>query len=126
MLNQPLRAVGIAGYGAYVPRYRLPGSEISRVWTEGNSKSPVREKAVPGLDEDTATMSIEAARNAMARAGATHHFGSDNFVTGGTPMVLNQGGFGGRGAPKRIVTAPEPALYDYWRGRGVQLCHTRS
>src|SRR5215207_8406923 len=68
MLNQPIRPVGIVGYGAYVPRYRLPGSEISRVWTESNSKSPVREKAVPGLDEDTATMSIEAARNAMARA----------------------------------------------------------
>jgi hydroxymethylglutaryl-CoA synthase len=68
MLNQPLRGVGIVGYGAYVPRYRLPGSEISRVWTEGNSASPVKEKAVPGLDEDTATMSIEAARNALARA----------------------------------------------------------
>ena len=68
MLNQPIRPVGIVGYGAYVPRYRLAGSEISRVWTEGNSRSPVREKAVPGLDEDTATMSIEAARNALARA----------------------------------------------------------
>ena len=68
MLNQPLRGVGIVGYGAYVPRYRLPGSEISRVWTEGNAASPVKEKAVPGLDEDTATMSIEAARNALARA----------------------------------------------------------
>lgn len=68
MLNQPLRGVGIVGYGAYVPRYRLPGSEISRVWTEGNTASPVKEKAVPGLDEDTATMSIEAARNALARA----------------------------------------------------------
>lgn len=68
MLNQPTRPVGIVGYGAYVPRYRLSGSEISRVWTEGNSRSPVREKAVPGLDEDTATMSIEAARNALARA----------------------------------------------------------
>ena len=68
MLNQPIRSVGIVGYGAYVPRYRLPGIEISRVWTEGHSKSPVREKAVPGLDEDTATMSIEAARNALARA----------------------------------------------------------
>lgn len=42
-------------------------------------------------------------------------YGSDTFVTGGTPMVLNQGGFGGRGAPKKTVTAPEPALYDYWR-----------
>jgi hydroxymethylglutaryl-CoA synthase len=69
MLKQPLRDVGIVGYGAYVPRYRLPGSEISRVWTEGHSPSPVKEKAVPGLDEDTATMSIEAARNALARAG---------------------------------------------------------
>lgn len=69
MLNQPIRPVDIAGYGAYVPRYRLPGTEISRVWTAGNSRSPVREKAVPGLDEDTATMSIEAARNALARAG---------------------------------------------------------
>jgi hydroxymethylglutaryl-CoA synthase len=69
VLNQPSRAVGIVGYGAYVPRYRLPGTEISRVWTESNSRSPVREKAVPGLDEDTATMSVEAARNALARAG---------------------------------------------------------
>ena len=68
MLNQPIRAVGIVGYGAYVPRYRLPGTEISRVWTDSNSRSPVREKAVPGLDEDTATMSVEAARNALARA----------------------------------------------------------
>jgi len=68
MFNKPLRAVGIVGYGAYVPRFRLPGSEISRVWSEGNSKSPVREKAVPGLDEDTVTMSVEAARNALARA----------------------------------------------------------
>lgn len=68
MLKQPIRPVGIVGYGSYVPRYRLPGREISRVWTEGNSRSPVREKSVPGLDEDTATMSIEAARNALTRA----------------------------------------------------------
>ncbi len=68
VLQQPNRQVGIVGYGSYVPRYRLPGTEISRVWTEGNSASPVKEKAVPGLDEDTATMSIEAARNALARA----------------------------------------------------------
>jgi hydroxymethylglutaryl-CoA synthase len=69
MLKQPIRPVGIVGYGAYVPRFRLPGSEISRVWTDGNTRSPVREKSVPGLDEDTATMSVEAARNALARAG---------------------------------------------------------
>jgi beta-galactosidase len=45
----------------------------------------------------------------------TRRFGSDNFVTGGTLAVLNQGGFGGRGAPKKTIIAPDPALYDYWR-----------
>ena len=60
--------VGIVGYGSYVPRYRLPGSEIARVWTGGLAPSPVREKAVAGIDEDVVTMSIEAARNALACA----------------------------------------------------------
>jgi len=87
MLNQPVQQVGIVGYGAYVPRYRLPGSEISRVWTgeieasgkrspegknglqESRATTSVGEKAVPGVDEDTATMSIEAARNALTRSG---------------------------------------------------------
>jgi hydroxymethylglutaryl-CoA synthase len=69
MLLKPTRDVGIAGYGAYVPRYRLPGSEVDRVWKDGVGGSPIREKAVPGPDEDTATMSVEAARNALARAG---------------------------------------------------------
>ncbi|MGD8793173.1 MAG: hydroxymethylglutaryl-CoA synthase [Anaerolineae bacterium] len=68
MLLKPIREVGITGYGAYVPRYRLPGSEVDRVWKDGQGGSPIKEKAVPGPDEDTATMSIEAARNALARA----------------------------------------------------------
>ena len=61
--------VGIVGYGAYVPRYRLPASEVSRVWTGGHSGVPIKEKAVPGPDEDTVTIAIEAARNALARTG---------------------------------------------------------
>src|SRR5512143_3468709 len=65
---RPAKAVGIVGYGAYVPRYRLPASEVSRIWTEGETVLPIKEKAVPGLDEDVATMSIEAARNALAPA----------------------------------------------------------
>ncbi len=67
-LLKPDREVGIVGYGAYVPRYRLPAAEVSRVWTGGMGRTPIKEKAVPGLDEDTATMSIEAARNALRRA----------------------------------------------------------
>ncbi|MCB0252334.1 MAG: hydroxymethylglutaryl-CoA synthase [Anaerolineae bacterium] len=68
-LLKPLRPVGIVGYGAYVPRYRLPASEVARVWSGRDAELPIVEKAVAGLDEDTATMSIEAARNALARAG---------------------------------------------------------
>ncbi len=68
IMLKPDRDVGIVGYGAYVPRYRLPATEISRVWTGGASGTPIKEKSVPGLDEDVVTMSIEAARNALARA----------------------------------------------------------
>jgi hydroxymethylglutaryl-CoA synthase len=67
-LMRPDRQVGIIGYGAYVPRYRLPGREVARIWTNGMSGSPIKEKAVAGIDEDVTTMSIEAARNALARA----------------------------------------------------------
>jgi hydroxymethylglutaryl-CoA synthase len=71
---KPIKSVGIIGYGAYVPRYRLISQEVSELWTDGNAASPVREKSVPGLDEDVATMSIEAARNAINR-------GSSKFET---------------------------------------------
>ena len=66
--NKPARAVGIVGYGAYLPRYRLPGTEISRVWKGEATPGPVKEKAVAGIDEDVITMSIEAARNALKRS----------------------------------------------------------
>jgi hydroxymethylglutaryl-CoA synthase len=68
-LLKPSRPVGIVGYGAYVPRYRLPAQEVARIWTGGRAAGlPIKEKAVPGLDEDVITMSLEAVRNAMKRA----------------------------------------------------------
>ena len=33
-LMRSSRQVGIIGYGAYIPRYRLPGTEVARVWTK--------------------------------------------------------------------------------------------
>ncbi|MGH2619166.1 MAG: hydroxymethylglutaryl-CoA synthase [Anaerolineales bacterium] len=68
-LMRPNRPVGFAGYGAYIPQFRLPASEVARIWTGGQGGLPIKEKAVAGLDEDVITMSIEAARNALARSG---------------------------------------------------------
>jgi hydroxymethylglutaryl-CoA synthase len=67
-LMKAVRDTGIVGYGAYIPRYRLPAKEIARIWTGGLGALPIVEKAVPGPDEDTLTIALEAARNALARA----------------------------------------------------------
>jgi hydroxymethylglutaryl-CoA synthase len=67
-LMKAINGTGIVGYGAYIPRYRLPAQEIARVWSGGEGGLPIVEKAVPGPDEDTLTIALEAARNALARA----------------------------------------------------------
>ena len=67
---QTHKAVGIAGYGAYVPRLRVRTDDISDAWRPRGSAAPaVAEKSVPGPDEDVVTMSIEAARTALERSG---------------------------------------------------------
>jgi hydroxymethylglutaryl-CoA synthase len=65
----PHRAVGIAGYGAYVPRLRVATADISAAWRPRGAAAPaVVEKSVPGPDEDVITMAIEAARTALDRS----------------------------------------------------------
>jgi hydroxymethylglutaryl-CoA synthase len=65
-MMKPTRPVGLAGYGVYIPRYRIAAKEIARVWD--GAGLPVEAKSVPGPDEDTITMALEAARNALGRA----------------------------------------------------------
>ncbi|MBD3169225.1 MAG: hydroxymethylglutaryl-CoA synthase [candidate division Zixibacteria bacterium] len=65
--------VGIVGYGAYIPRYRIAVEEIAKVWG-ADAPSYKRglqlwEKSVPAPDQDTITMSVEAGKNALKRAG---------------------------------------------------------
>jgi len=68
---------GIVGYGAFIPRKRIKTEEIARQW----GKDPVairrglmlEEKSVPGLDEDTITISVAAAQAALARADVEPH-----------------------------------------------------
>lgn len=64
--------VGIVGYGASVPSYRIKVEEIAKVWgddAEALSRGlVVNEKSVPSADEDTVTIAVTAARYALARA----------------------------------------------------------
>jgi hydroxymethylglutaryl-CoA synthase len=64
---------GIVGYGSYIPVYRIRSGDIAKVWGEEAERIEkglgIVEKAVGGVDEDTATISVEAGRNAIARAG---------------------------------------------------------
>jgi len=65
--------VGIVGYGCYLPRYRIKLESIAKVWgadAESYKKGlMLYEKSIPGLDQDTITLSVEAARYALKRAG---------------------------------------------------------
>lgn len=65
---KPRNDVGIVGYGAYIPRFRLDAAEIGRVWRADEGVRGRSFKAVAGPDEDTCTIAIEAARNAVAMA----------------------------------------------------------
>ncbi len=64
--------IGIVGYGSYVPTYRIKIEEIARQW--GKDPQPienglkVHEKTVPAMDEDTVTISVQAAKHALQRA----------------------------------------------------------
>ena len=64
---------GIVGYGANIPRNRIKVEEIAKVW---GADAPsykkglmLEEKSVPSPDQDVITMSVEAARHAVKRAG---------------------------------------------------------
>lgn len=65
--------VGIVGYGACVPRYRIKTAEIARAWgwdAEGYARGlGMMEKSVPARDQDAISLAVEAARAAMRRAG---------------------------------------------------------
>jgi hydroxymethylglutaryl-CoA synthase len=64
---------GIVGYGAFIPRKRITAEEIAKQW--GKDPDAIRkgllleEKSVPGIDEDTITISVAAGADAIARAG---------------------------------------------------------
>lgn len=55
--------IGIISFGSYIPRLRLGRGEYQKAW--GSCAADIKEKAVMDYDEDTLTMGIEAAKQAL-------------------------------------------------------------
>jgi hydroxymethylglutaryl-CoA synthase len=62
--------MGIVSYGTYIPRSRVKLADIARAWKKNEeeivSSLGVAEKSVPGIDEDAATIALEAAIQCMS------------------------------------------------------------
>lgn len=69
----PKTKVGIIGYGAAIPRLRLKTSDISEAHHKSGHERGlgIREKAVAAPDQDTVTLAVDAARQALKRSSKT-------------------------------------------------------
>lgn len=65
--------VGIVSYGVSIPRYRIKTRDIAVAWGKRAEEIErglgVLEKVVPGIDEDAATLAVEAGKRALDRMG---------------------------------------------------------
>lgn len=57
-----MTGVGISAYGTYVPQWRLTGAVLRSATGTGTAKGS---RSVAGHDEDTTTLAVEAARDAL-------------------------------------------------------------
>ena len=66
-----MKDIGIISYGASIPRLRIKSTDIAKAWGKNPdtivSGLGIIEKSVPSLDQDVATISVEAARAAINR-----------------------------------------------------------
>jgi hydroxymethylglutaryl-CoA synthase len=96
-LEGVMAMISIIGYGAHVPKNRIKTSEIATVWGK-NPKNVeqglgVYEKSVPGIDEDTITISTAAAKHALQRAGiAPDEIGAIYIGSESHPYVVKPSG----------------------------------
>jgi hydroxymethylglutaryl-CoA synthase len=80
---------GIAGYGVYLPFYRVKSSDVAKAWG-GDLKSPY-EKTVPSYDEDAITMGVEASLNALKNSRFDgEEIDLVHFATTSSPYIEKQ------------------------------------
>lgn len=113
------RLIGETACANYVCEWKdvrlKPGANKATVATLGGKARLTDTATWNGPDPEKKGIRIDAGSLATRDLDG-HRFGSDTFVTGGTPSVLNLVGFGGRSLrPPRKVEAAHPELFDYWR-----------
>lgn len=61
--------IGIVSYGTYIPKYRVCTEDIASAWKKNPAEIigalGVKEKTVPGVDEDAVTIALEAALQSL-------------------------------------------------------------
>jgi 3-hydroxy-3-methylglutaryl CoA synthase/uncharacterized OB-fold protein len=77
---------GLIAYGAYVPYHRLARSDVAAALGTAPGKGT---RAVAGYDEDTTSMAVEAARQALAADGLRPRVGQ-LFLATATPAYLDK------------------------------------
>lgn len=83
---------GIISYGVALPKYRIAASEIWNTWknlaTSFFDMLSIGERGVLGPEEDTLTLAVAAAKQALERSGvATEKIGAVLLGTGTSPYV---------------------------------------
>jgi hydroxymethylglutaryl-CoA synthase len=81
---------GIISYGVALPKYRIEAQEIWRVWknlaTSFFDLLSIGERGVLGPEEDTLTLAVAAAKQALERSGVgTEKIGAVLLGTGTSP-----------------------------------------
>ncbi len=69
-----MKLTGIINYGTAIPRYRLKIADIAAAWKKNPadvvSSLGIKEKSVPGVDEDAVTLAVDAGFSALTGMGA--------------------------------------------------------
>lgn len=80
---------GIAAFGAYIPRLRLPRAAIGAAmgWVNPGLRSGRGERSACNWDEDSLTLAVEAARDALPRAEARAGIGSVTLASTTLPFA---------------------------------------
>lgn len=64
-----MKLTGIINYGTVIPKYRLKVADIARAWKKNPDEIVaslgIKEKSVPGVDEDAVTLAVAAASSVL-------------------------------------------------------------